>query len=130
MFNINRFQNESILKTHRLMAENLYDKANTAYLMKNSAYLESANSLMLRVIQHGFIDYWTTKSLLSDKHITFMLDIEKIENMAVPASPLSISRILGSLMIYWFGIFVSMVAFGTELIIFRRNANKYITTLY
>lgn len=100
------------------MAEPLYDTPTAPYLTKNSPYLESANSFMLRVIQHGFIEHWTSKSLLLSKRETFPRDIEKIEKMATPATPLSIGQIVGSLMIYSFGIVISSIVFFAELIKF------------
>lgn len=119
-FSVDRYQNKSVLKTHRLMSEYLFDRFTTPHLTKNSAYLESANKLMLQLIQYGFTEHWTTQALQMDRSKTFPIDIEKIEGMATPATPLSIGRIVGSLMIYLCGILVSLLVFAAELIRFKR----------
>lgn len=124
MFSLDRFQNESVLKTHRLMTEYLYDRLTTPYLMKNSPYLESANKLMMRVVQHGFIEYWRPNLLRMDKGMSFPVDIEKIESMATPATPLTVSRIIGSFMLYLIGILISMIVFIVELITVKYFKNR------
>lgn len=92
--------------------------------MKNSPYLESANKLMMRVVQHGFIEYWRPNLLRMDKGMSFPVDIEKIESMATPATPLTVSRIIGSFMLYLIGILISMIVFIVELITVKYFKNR------
>ncbi|CAH1405334.1 unnamed protein product [Nezara viridula] len=117
------YQTSDVIPMYHIMKEKLYGSAFVASIKKGSPYLKHYNEVILKVVEHGHFLYWENDIVRQYLVSSIQAAYEEAKTVRIDHSPavIQVSNIQGVILIYAFGIIISIIVFLVEIIRYRKS---------
>nr|WVD93705.1 ionotropic receptor 41b [Graphosoma rubrolineatum] len=111
------YQTSEVIPMYHIMKEKLYGSPLVASIKKGSPYLKHFNEVVLKVVEHGHYLYWENEVARQYLGSSIQAAYEEAKTVHVDNSPavIQVSNIQGVILIYAFGIIISIIVFFIEI---------------